>query len=231
MLIILNNKSNLNKNEFLTYLKELETINYNKIVLCPTYINIPLFNLKNIELGSQNVSKYGTGAHTGEVAASTLKSYGVKYSLVGHSERREDGQSLQDTNLKIKRLLEQDMTPILCVGENIELRNNNIYLEYISKEIKEAIKDLSDDEISKIIIAYEPIYSIGTGIIPKNEEIEEVIIKIKQLLPDNKVLYGGSVNEDNIGILNNITILDGYLLGGISLKPNNLKTLINKIIN
>lgn len=230
MIIALNNKSNLNKDEFLNYLKELESISYNKLILCPTYINIPLFNLNNIELGSQNVSKFTTGAHTGEVAASVLKSYGVKYSIVGHSERRENGTSLEDTNIKIKRLLENDMIPILCVGENIELRKNNTYIEYINKEIEVAIKDLNETDISKIIIAYEPIYSIGTGLIPKNEEIEEVITNIKNKLPNNKVLYGGSVNEENIEILNKINNIDGYLLGGISLKPNNLKVLINKII-
>ena len=122
------------------------------------------------------------------------------------------------------------MIPILCVGENIELRKNNTYIEYINKEIEVAIKDLNETDISKIIIAYEPIYSIGTGLIPKNEEIEEVITNIKNKLPNNKVLYGGSVNEDNIDILNKISNIDGYLLGGISLKPNNLKVLINKII-
>ena len=228
MIIALNNKSNLNKNEFINYLKELEDINYNKIILCPTYINIPLFNLENVELGSQNVSKYEVGAHTGEVPASTLKSYGVKYSIVGHSERREDGESLIDTNEKIKRLLEQDITPILCVRETKDQRENGTYLDYVLVELKEATKDLSIDQINKIIIAYEPIYSIGTGIIPTNEKIEEVITKIKEKY-QNKVLYGGSVNEENISTINTISTIDGYLLGGISLKTNNLKELI-KII-
>ena len=216
MIIALNNKSNLNKNEFINYLKELEDINYNKIILCPTYINIPLFNLENVELGSQNVSKY------------EVKSYGVKYSIVGHSERREDGESLIDTNEKIKRLLEQDITPILCVGETKDQRENGTYLDYVLVELKEATKDLSIDQINKIIIAYEPIYSIGTGIIPTNEKIEEVITKIKEKY-QNKVLYGGSVNEENISTINTISTIDGYLLGGISLKTNNLKELI-KII-
>lgn len=228
MIIALNNKSNLNKNEFINYLKELEDINFNKIILCPTHINIPLFNLENVELGSQNVSKYEVGAHTGEVSASILKSYGVKYSIVGHSERREDGESLIDTKEKIKRLLEQDITPILCVGETKDQRENGTYLDYILIELKEATKDLSIDQINKIIIAYEPIYSIGTGIIPTNEKIEEVITKIKEKY-QNKVLYGGSVNEENISTINTISTIDGYLLGGISLKTNNLKELI-KII-
>ena len=121
------------------------------------------------------------------------------------------------------------MIPILCVGESLEQRENNTYIEFIMDELEKAFNNIK--EIDKIIIAYEPIYSIGTGIIPKNEEIEEVIKTIKDKYPNNKVLYGGSVNEENISIINNISIIDGYLLGGISLKPNKLKELISKIIN
>ena len=229
MIIALNNKSNLNKEEFINYLKELEDIKYDKLILCPTSINIPLFNLKNMELGSQDVSEYDTGAHTGEESAKTLKSYGVKYSIVGHSERRKEGETSEETNYKINRLLEEDMIPILCVGESLEQRENNTYIEFIMDELEKAFNNIK--EIDKIIIAYEPIYSIGTEIIPKNEEIEEVIKTIKDKYPNNKVLYGGSVNEENISIINNISIIDGYLLGGISLKPNKLKELISKIIN
>jgi len=231
MIVALNNKSNLDKNEFIKYLEDLSTIETNhKMVLCPTSINIPLFNLNNIELGAQNVSNNLAGAHTGEVNADQLKSYDVKYCLVGHSERREEQHiTSQDTNKKIKLLLENHITPILCVGETKEQRIHNNYKAVIREEVLTAIKDLSEEDVKRIIIAYEPIYSIGTGIIPTNDEIVEVLDIIKKILPDNKVLYGGSANEENIDTLKEIDEIDGFLLGGLSIKVHNLKLFLKKI--
>ena len=231
MIVALNNKSNLDKNEFIKYLEELSTIETNhKMVLCPTSINIPLFNLNNIELGAQNVSNNLAGPHTGEVNADQLKSYDVKYCLVGHSERREEQHiTSQDTNKKIKLLLENHITPILCVGETKEQRIHNNYKAVVREEVLTAIKDLSEEDVKRIIIAYEPIYSIGTGIIPTNDEIVEVLDIIKKILPENKVLYGGSANEENIDTLKEIDEIDGFLLGGLSIKVHNLKLFLKKI--
>jgi triosephosphate isomerase len=231
MIVALNNKSNLDKNEFIKYLEELSTIETNhKMVLCPTSINIPLFNLNIIELGAQNVSNNLAGPHTGEVNADQLKSYDVKYCLVGHSERREEQHiTSQDTNKKIKLLLENHITPILCVGETKEQRIHNNYKAVVREEVLTAIKDLSEEDVKRIIIAYEPIYSIGTGIIPTNDEIVEVLDIIKKILPENKVLYGGSANEENIDTLKEIDEIDGFLLGGLSIKVHNLKLFLKKI--
>ncbi len=231
MIVALNNKSNLDKNEFIKYLEELSTIETNhKMVLCPTSINIPLFNLNIIELGAQNVSNNLAGPHTGEVNADQLKSYDVKYCLVGHSERREEQHiTSQDTNKKIKLLLENHITPILCVGETKEQRVHNNYKAVVREEVLTAIKDLSEEDVKRIIIAYEPIYSIGTGIIPTNDEIVEVLDIIKKILPENKVLYGGSANEENIDTLKEIDEIDGFLLGGLSIKVHNLKLFLKKI--
>ncbi len=231
MIVALNNKSNLDKNEFIKYLEELSTIETNhKMVLCPTSINIPLFNLNIIELGAQNVSNNLAGPHTGEVNADQLKSYDVKYCLVGHSERREEQHiTSQDTNKKIKLLLENHITPILCVGETKEQRIHNNYKAVVREEVLTAIKDLSEEDVKRIIIAYEPIYSIGTGIIPTNDEIVEVLDIIKKILPENKVLYGGSANEENIETLKEIEEIDGFLLGGLSIKVEKLKQFLEKI--
>ncbi len=231
MIVALNNKSNLDKNEFIKYLEELSTIETNhKMVLCPTSINIPLFNLNIIELGAQNVSNNLAGPHTGEVNADQLKSYDVKYCLVGHSERREEQHiTSQDTNKKIKLLLENHITPILCVGETKEQRVHNNYKAVVREEVLTAIKDLSEEDVKRIIIAYEPIYSIGTGIIPTNDEIVEVLDIIKKILPENKVLYGGSANEENIETLKEIEEIDGFLLGGLSIKVEKLKQFLEKI--
>ena len=231
MIIALNNKCNLDKEEFIKYTDELETINSNhEIIVCPTTINIPMFNNYKLKLGSQNVAVNNTGAFTGEVCAKQLKSYGVKYSIVGHSERRQyQKETNKEVNEKLKRLLENEIIPILCIGETLEERKSNKQEEVLLKEIKEGLIDLTEEEKEKIIIAYEPIWSIGTGLIPSNEEIIEVVNLIKKELPNNKVLYGGSANEENISTLKEIKKIDGYLLGGLSLKIDKLKVFLEKL--
>jgi len=230
MIIVLNNKSNLNKNEFIEYQEELSKLNspYD-VVLCPTYTNLGLFNLNNILLGSQNVSNNNEGAFTGEISAKNLKSYNVKYSLVGHSERRKNQKETEkDINEKIKRLLENNITPILCVGETMEERENGEVKKIIKTQVQLALAGVSPSDIEKIIIAYEPIWSIGTGNIPKIEDILLTNNYIREILPYNKIIYGGSVNEENIDNIKSPEI-DGYLLGGLSLKPKQLQTFIDKL--
>ncbi len=233
MIIALNNKSNLNKNEFMEYQSKLATITTdNKMILCPTFLNITNFNLDNVHLGSQNVSATSNGAYTGEISAEQLKSFNVEYSILGHSERRAyQKESLEEINQKMRMLFENNITPILCIGETITQREEGKVEEVIKKELTSAIINLTEEEQEKIIVAYEPIWSIGTGIIPTNAQIEEVFKIIKEILPKNKILYGGSANEKNIGILNNCKDIDGYLLGGISLKPDNLQEFLNKLKN
>ncbi len=230
MIIILNNKSNLNRNEFIEYQEELSKLNspYD-VILCPTYTNISLFNLNNVLLGSQNVSNNNDGAYTGEISAKSLKTYNVKYSLVGHSERRKNQKETEnDINEKIKRLLENNITPILCIGETKEERENGEIEKIIKNQVQLSIAGVSPSDIEKIIIAYEPIWSIGTGNIPKIEDILTTNNYIREILPYNKIIYGGSVNEENIDNIKSPEI-DGYLLGGLSLKPKQLQTFIDKL--
>ena len=226
MIVVLNNKSNLNKEEFISYINELNTINTtDTLILCPTYLNIANFNSNSILLGSQSVSSYDNGAYTGEVSAKDLFSYGVKYSIIGHSERREyQKESNEEIKEKLNRLLDNNITPILCVGESKLERDNNTYKSILEEEL-----NILSNIDKEVIIAYEPIWSIGTGIIPTKEEIEEVITFIKEKYPNNKVSYGGSANLSNIDMLKTISIIDGYLLGGLSLKIDELKTFIDKL--
>ena len=234
MIIALNNKSNLTKEEFIEYQKQLSSIQAlsSKIILCPTSTYLALYNLNNIELGAQNVSKDEIGAHTGEIAATQLASLNVKYCIVGHSERRQElKESSEDTNKKIKNLFSKNITPILCVGETKEEKELGKTTSLIKEQLKIAIKDLSEKEMNNIIIAYEPIWSIGTGLIPTIEDIEEVLSLIKEILPNAKCLYGGSANDQNIDYLKTSNLIDGYLLGGLSLKPEKLQIFIEKSEN
>lgn len=231
MIIALNNKSNLNKEEFATYQENFSKLSTtHTMIMCPTMLNISMFNQENCYLGAQNVSKNEDGAHTGEVSASQLASHNVNYCIVGHSERRQElGESDEEINQKIKNLFAEGITPILCVGETKEEREMNQVTEVINNEILEDTADLTEEQKSQLIVAYEPIWSIGTGLIPTNAEIEEVLQLIKSLLPSSKILYGGSANEKNIAELKKCPSIDGYLLGGLSLKPDNLKIFIEKL--
>lgn len=223
MLVVLNNKCNFNLDEYLDYQNKLKNFNFkNDIVLCPSSVYLSNFELENIFLGSQNVSPFNDGAYTGEVSARQLKSLNVKYCLVGHSERRvyfkENNEIMKN---KIEQLLENEIIPIYCVGELEKNSDNN----ELDEELK-ILEEIRNNE--KIIIAYEPLWAIGTGIQPNINELEKIIKLIKEKFPNNKVLYGGSVNEDSIVNLKS-ELIDGYLLGGVSLHPDRISMLLSKL--
>lgn len=230
MIIALNNKSNLTKEEFLKYKEDIQKLNFktSNVILIPSNIYLAAANIPNISLGSQNVSMYEIGPHTGEVSASQLRQLGVSYCLVGHSERRKEQH---ETNIeirnKIKNLLNQGIIPILCIGETKEEKNTAHTVIY--QELQEALIGLPAEELKKVIIAYEPVWSIGTGLIPTSTEIESIVTKIKETYPNNLVLYGGSVTLENIEKLTQENAVDGYLLGGLSLQLDKVQILIDKI--
>lgn len=230
MIIALNNKSNLTKQEFREYQNAISDVRTEvKMILCPNMLNIANFStFNNCYLGAQNVSKYPNGAHTGEVSAEQLKSHGVSFCIVGHSERREDGETDEDIKEKVLRLYEQGIIPILCIGESFRERQEGEYTDVIINEVTSVTDFLTEEQKNRLIIAYEPIWSIGTGMIPENYEIEEVFRIIKQIVPNSKILYGGSANEKNVSTINKCKYLDGYLLGGLSLKPQELQVFIEK---
>ena len=232
MIVALNNKSNFTKQEFKEYQNALSDVKTEvNMILCPNMVNIANFNtFNNCYLGSQNVSKYTKGAHTGEVTADQLRSHGVSFCIVGHSERREDGETDEDVKEKVLRLYEQGIIPILCIGESFRERQEGEYTDVILNELTAVTDALTEEQKNKLIVAYEPIWSIGTGLVPQNDEIEEVFNLIKQVVPNCKILYGGSANEKNVSTINKCRNLDGYLLGGLSLTPDKLQTFI-EIIN
>lgn len=234
-LIVGNQKSYMDNSDINDFIKESFTITTNNnIIICPSSIYLEKFKQTPFLLGSQNVSNYPSGSSTGELSAEQLKSVGVSFSIVGHSERRQkQHETNEDINTKIKNLLNCSITPILCIGESKTDRDQNKYKDIILTEIRSALKGLSTDSVEKIIIAYEPIWSIGTGVIPTNDQIDEIGKYIKELIRKDyhchtKVLYGGSVNDKNVDLLNEINSIDGYLIGGASTKIEAFKTIIKK---
>lgn len=232
-LIVANIKMNMKFGELANYLNHLKTINKKNIVICPSYIYIPYFLNYDFSVGSQNVCAYEDGGYTGEVSAKQLASIGVKYTIIGHSERRiklkEDNLEI---NKKIKSSLDSNLKVILCIGETLEeskLLKKDIVLKRQIRDALFNVKDLSD-----IVIAYEPVWSIGTNKIPEKEDLKHTIKYIKELVKDMyktniKVIYGGSINENNITALESIKELDGFLIGSASINPSQFIEIINKI--
>ena len=199
------------------------------VVLCPPFVYMPFLKIKNkfVKFGSQDVSGIINTKSTGDVSPNMLKEFNVGFSIVGHSERRANGETDEVVSKKVRCCVENDICPIICVGEKTKTSS----IGSIQKQVKFAISGI--DANSNIIFAYEPVWAIGSGEIPTNEKIDKVISNIKQILIDNgfknvKVLYGGSVNDANYQELLK-TSADGFLLGGVSLKLDKLETLIKGV--
>ena len=234
-LIVGNQKSYLKSNEVNDFIAGLSMVkDLSHVLICPSSIYMERYIKHNFITGCQDVSKYPSGADTGELSIEQIKSIGASFSLVGHSEQRSrKNETIEDTNIKIRQLLEEELVPILCVGESKAERDANKTEEVVLNELQGALDDLSTKDVEKIIIAYEPIWSIGTGIIPTNDEIENIISFIREYIEDNYhipgiILYGGSVNPHNIDTLNIINGVDGYLIGGASSKIDEFIEIINK---
>ena len=229
-IIACNLKMNLMPSEINDYIEGMKAIK-DEILLFPTSIYIDNFVKSGFTTGSQDISYAEKGAYTGDTSILQLKELGIKYSIVGHSERRAYYQDDQYVNKKINLCINNDIMPVLCVGETLEQNKNNETNEVIIHELDSAF---TDNNIKSIIIAYEPIWSIGTGLIPNNDFIEEVVNNIKTYIKDKyeievSVLYGGSVNADNISTLEEIPNVDGYLIGGSSLKIDSMKKIVSTI--
>lgn len=230
-MLLANMKMNLSLEQINDYIERTRDFK-DDIIVIPSSIYIPYFIKNNYRVGIQNISRFDNGAYTGDISASQVKSMGVDYTLIGHSERRNIfNESLDDVRNKVIKALENNLKVILCIGESLEQKNNNLTEKVLNEQITSALDGI---DISNIIIAYEPIYSIGTGIIPTNEEIENVTSYIKKVVKElhNKdidVLYGGSVNDKNIQSLKTIDNVSGFLIGGASLDPNKLLTMLNEV--
>jgi triosephosphate isomerase len=158
-----------------------------------------------------------------------LKSVGAKYVIIGHSENRQNGENDKIVNLKISSALESKLKVIFCIGETLKEKRKKITKRILSKQIDIGLKKIKNKK--NIIIAYEPVWAIGTGLTPNNIELHEIINFIKKKQKKTKVLYGGSVNPKNIRILKSINNIDGFLIGGASQNPNKFIDIIKKTYN
>ena len=214
-----------------------------KIIISPPYTHLypisKIIDPSKIILSSQNCASTENGAYTGEISAKMLSELGVKIVIIGHSERRnyfkEDSDILFQ---KIKIVLKYDMGIIFCVGESLEQRENKKYFEVIENQIKETLFKLNDDEIKKIIIAYEPVWAIGTGKTASPEEAQEMHEFIRKLIKDKfgekisgniSILYGGSCKPGNAKDIFEKKDVDGGLIGGASLKAQDFIKIIEAL--
>jgi len=206
------------------------------IIYCPpTTLIRPLFKkLKksSIEVGAQNCHESKSYASlTGQINSGMLKDIGAKYVILGHSENRQTGEDNILINKKIKSSLKSGLKVILCIGETLKEKKNNKTNKVLNSQIKDCLSGIKN--YSNVIIAYEPVWAIGTGKIPKLDNLKNNILYIKKKFKKKsiKVLYGGSVNGKNINDLKKISLIDGFLIGGESRDPNKFIDIIKKTYN
>lgn len=229
--IVCNLKNKLNLEEIREYVDKLSKLNINKnIIILPSYPYIPFFYKCNCSIGAQDISSFIDTTITGEVNGDQLKSLGCKYVLVGHSERKINKKEINiDFINKINNAQENDLSIIYCIGENKQEKENMQTYNVLEKQISEVLNNVS---VKNIMIAYEPIWAIGTGESPSKTELINIIDYIKETVMekyniDINVLYGGSVSDNNISELTSIKNLDGLLIGNYSIDSNNIQKIID----
>ncbi len=228
--LVCNFKNKLLKDDVLIYNRNIGDIETKtKLVLCPPSIYLGMFDKSGYELGVQDISSFMDKTITGEIEASQVKSLGAKYVIVGHSERRIYKHEININFInKINNAIENGLNIIYCVGETLSEKEDGRTYEVLEKQISEVLNNV---EIKNMMIAYEPVWAIGTGKVPEVNEIKENIKFINDIIMENyeeklDILYGGSVNDTNIGDLCNIKGLSGFLVGGASLDTNKVKGML-----
>jgi len=227
------NLSSLNTlNKVIKFSKSKE-INKGRLIYCPPYTLISSFSKKfkncQIGIGGQNCHESESyGPYTGFVNSRMLKNVGAQFVIIGHSENREKGENNDLINLKIKSALEAKLKIIFCIGETLTEKRNKKTQSVLSKQIQIGLKGIKNK--SNIFIAYEPVWAIGTGIVPKSNDLLKTINFIKSKFKDKtpKVLYGGSVNPQNIVDLKKVNNIDGFLIGGASQNAKKFIDIVKK---
>ena len=234
------NKTPSETKEFMTQLKSIMPKGrWCDVALCVPAVCIPAavraMRETRVGIGAENCNANASGAYTGEIACNMLTDAGCKYVIIGHSERREMGETDADVNAKVLAALDNGLIPIMCCGETLQQRENGITAEHITMQIKLGLKGVPEEKIRKVIIAYEPIWAIGTGLTATPEQAQEVCEMIRAVvrkLYNSKcaraitIQYGGSMNEKNAYELLAQPDIDGGLIGGASLVPEKFVQII-----
>ena len=197
---------------------------------------------ENLRIGAQNMHYAEEGAYTGEISSAMLKSYGVDYVVIGHSERRAyfNNETDETVNMKIMTAVKDNITPIVCVGESLDTREAGTTDIFVKKQVEKAYLNVSAYDAKKTVIAYEPIWAIGTGRTATPEQANDTIVGIRKVVEELygpevanciRILYGGSVNAKNVDSLLAMSDIDGALVGGASLDPNSFLTLVRAALN
>lgn len=232
-LIIANMKMNMSLNDVLNYIEVLDK--YNNVVICPSSVFIPYFVDSGYNVGIQNISEFDSGSYTGEISANQAYSLGVKYAIIGHSERRINFHETDNiVNKKLKNALSNNLKCILCIGETLVERQTKVEKDKVKIQILESLKNIDSKYYTNIYISYEPIWAIGKNKIPEIDDLISMINFIKETINTEfgftpHILYGGGINYKNIEQLNNISSLDGFLIGSCSLDPNKFIKLIEAV--
>lgn len=239
-IVAANWKMNMTEKETRKFLRELKSTeipeNIRVMIFPPypyLYIMKEMLRYERIAYGAQDVAKEEQGAYTGEVSAAMLGDMGCPVTLVGHSERRSYyGDTPEITAKKAKAALEHQITPMICIGETLEEREGRRY-EAVLKSQLDAVYDVLGNRMGECLIAYEPVWAIGTGVIPSLGQIHETHRYLYQVLrgygvpaEDIRILYGGSVNAGNVKDIASVKYVDGFLIGGAGLKADSFKTII-----
>ena len=239
--LIGNMKMNMSYAELEPYFEkliEIASTSTNVVGVCvpSVYLDLAKYALEGSKVlyGAENMHYEDKGAFTGEISADMIMDFNADMVIVGHSERRQYFKETdEDVNLKVKKALEKGLTPILCFGETLDERNNNMAYSVVERQILGALKDLETEDIERIIFAYEPVWAIGTGVSATSAQAEEMIAFAKRILNEqfeinnSIMLYGGSLKASNAEEILSEKSIDGGLIGGACLKLNEFEEIIN----
>ena len=220
-------------NKVITFVKKFKKNKFKLIYCPPATLICPLtrkLKFSSIEVGSQNCHEgQSHGANTGQINSKMLKDVGAKYVILGHSENRQLGENDNLINSKINSSIKSGLKVIFCIGETLKQKKNKMTKKVLISQISKGLKKIGNKR--NILIAYEPVWAIGSGLIPKKSDLFETIKFIKSKVKGVKVLYGGSVSPKNINDLKKINNVDGFLIGGASQVSNNFIDIIKKTFN
>ena len=235
-------KMNLNRKAAFQLIETIDSLKFSnnvEVIIAPPSIYLESFlgKVKNFNISSQDVSANDNGAYTGEFSAAMLSSLSLKYSIVGHSERRlYHGETEEMIFNKAKQLLKSNMSPIYCCGELLEDRKSENHFKVVASQLQPLLDNLNSDELEKLIIAYEPVWAIGTGLTAKPSDAQDMHSYIRALIKEKfsssiadqiSIIYGGSCKPDNAKELFSMEDVDGGLIGGASLDADSFSAIIN----